>query len=29
VLSLFGEKIERLNGRPVLLADGKKNVSSN
>ena len=26
VLSLFGEKIERLNGRPVLLADGKKNA---
>ena len=25
VLSLFGEKIERLNGRPILLADGKKN----
>ena len=26
VLSLFGEKIERVNGRPVLLADGKKNA---
>ncbi len=25
VLSLFGEKIERLNGRPILLADGKNN----
>ncbi len=24
VLSLFGEKIECLNGRPILLADGKK-----
>jgi hypothetical protein len=24
VLSLFGEKIERVNGRPILLADGKK-----
>ena len=24
VLRLFGEKIERVNGRPVLLADGKK-----
>ena len=26
MLSLFGEKIERVNGRPVLLADGKKNA---
>jgi hypothetical protein len=26
VLSLFGEKIARVNGRPVLLADGKKNA---
>jgi len=24
VLNLFGERIERLNGRPILLADGKK-----
>ena len=28
VLSLFGEKIERVNGRPVLLADGKKNAKT-
>jgi hypothetical protein len=28
VLRLFGEKIERLNGRPVLLADGKKNAKA-
>ena len=26
MLRLFGEKIERVNGRPVLLADGKKNA---
>jgi len=28
VLSLFGEKIERVNTRPVLLADGKKNAKA-
>jgi DDE superfamily endonuclease len=28
VLRLFAEKIERVNGRPVLLADGKKNAKA-
>ena len=28
VLRLFGEKIKRVNGRPVLLADGKKNAKA-
>jgi len=28
VLSLFGENIERVNARPVLLADGKKNAKA-
>ena len=28
VLRLFGDQIERVNGRPVLLADGKKNAKA-